>query len=178
MPSWLQRYGALPRCVLWFAVGQFLINLINTAQFLLLNLFLRSHHLDDPAIAALTSQRFVGTFSGDSRRSMAARTLLALALGHRCGVVSADGIGFPGGCPARCDACGILVLFADGICRAGAERGEHAHGIAHGQCGEIKRGAEPDVRHLGGGQHLRRYAFQHPARHGTNRCFRLACGFG
>lgn len=62
MPSWLQRYGTLPRCVLWFAVGQFLINLINTAQFLLLNLFLRSHHLDDPAIAALTSQRFVGTF--------------------------------------------------------------------------------------------------------------------
>ena len=62
MPSWLQRYGALPRCVLWFAVGQFLINLINTAQFLLLNLFLRSHHLDDPTIAALTSQRFVATF--------------------------------------------------------------------------------------------------------------------
>jgi predicted MFS family arabinose efflux permease len=62
MPSWLQRYGTLPRCVLWFAAGQFLINLINTAQFLLLNLFLRSHHLDDPTIAALTSQRFVGTF--------------------------------------------------------------------------------------------------------------------
>jgi len=62
MPSWLQRYGTLPRCVLLFAVGQFLINLINTAQFLLLNLFLRSHHLDDPAIAALTSQRFVATF--------------------------------------------------------------------------------------------------------------------
>jgi predicted MFS family arabinose efflux permease len=61
MPEWLQRYGTLPRCVLWFAVGQFLINLINTAQFLLLNLFLRSHHLDDPAIAALTSQRFVAT---------------------------------------------------------------------------------------------------------------------
>ena len=61
-PSWLNRYGALPRCVLWFAVGQFLLNLIHTAQFLLLNLFLKSHHLDDPAIAALTSQRFVGTF--------------------------------------------------------------------------------------------------------------------
>lgn len=42
-----------------FAAGQFLINLINSAQFLLLNLFLKESGLDDPAIAALTSQRFV-----------------------------------------------------------------------------------------------------------------------
>ena len=42
-----------------FAAGQFLINLIQTAQFLLLNLFLKDRGLDDPAIAALTSQRFV-----------------------------------------------------------------------------------------------------------------------
>jgi predicted MFS family arabinose efflux permease len=62
LPSWLQHYGTLPRSVLLFAAGQFLINLINTAQFLLLNLFLKSHHLDDPTIAALTSQRFVATF--------------------------------------------------------------------------------------------------------------------
>ena len=42
-----------------FAAGQFLINLIVTAQFLLLNLFLKAKGLGDPAIAALTSQRFV-----------------------------------------------------------------------------------------------------------------------
>jgi predicted MFS family arabinose efflux permease len=62
LPAWLQRYRTLPRCVILFAAGQFLINLINTAQFLLLNLFLKAHHLDDPTIAALSSQRFVATF--------------------------------------------------------------------------------------------------------------------
>lgn len=62
LPGWIVRYVALPRCVLWFAAGNFLINLINTAQFLLLNLFLKAHHLDDPTIAALSSQRFVATF--------------------------------------------------------------------------------------------------------------------
>ena len=51
----------LPKCVLLFAAGQFFINLINTAQFLLLNLFLKDQGLADPAIAALTSQRFVAT---------------------------------------------------------------------------------------------------------------------
>lgn len=61
-PRWLQRYASLPRCILWLALGQFLLNLIHTAQFLLLNLFLRAHHLDDPSIAALSSQRFVATF--------------------------------------------------------------------------------------------------------------------
>lgn len=62
LPAWLERYRTLPRCVILFAIGQFLINLINTAQFLLLNLFLKAHHLDDPTIAALSSQRFVATF--------------------------------------------------------------------------------------------------------------------
>lgn len=62
IPTWLQHYGALPRCILLFALGQFLLNLIHAAQFLLLNLFLKHHHLDDPAIAALTSQRYVATF--------------------------------------------------------------------------------------------------------------------
>ena len=62
LPSWLARYGSLPRSIILFAIGQFLINLINTAQFLLLNLYLKAQHLDDPAIAALTSQRFVATF--------------------------------------------------------------------------------------------------------------------
>jgi len=47
--------------VLLFVAGQFLINLINSAQFLLLNLFLKSHGLDDPAIAALSSKRFLAT---------------------------------------------------------------------------------------------------------------------
>lgn len=61
LPQWLARYRALPRCLVLFACGQFLINLINSAQFLLLNLFLKAHHLDDPAIAALSSQRFVAT---------------------------------------------------------------------------------------------------------------------
>lgn len=42
-----------------FAAGNFLINLIFSAQFLLLNLFLKQRGLDDPTIAALTSQRFV-----------------------------------------------------------------------------------------------------------------------
>lgn len=62
LPAWLNRYRTLPKCVLLFAAGQFLINLINTAQFLMLNLFLKERGLDDPAIAALTSQRFLATF--------------------------------------------------------------------------------------------------------------------
>ena len=59
LPAWLESYRKLPKSVLLFAAGQFLINLINTAQFLLLNLFLKDKGLGDPAIAALTSQRFV-----------------------------------------------------------------------------------------------------------------------
>jgi predicted MFS family arabinose efflux permease len=62
LPAWLDSYRTLPKCVLLFAGGQFLINLINTSQFLLLNLFLKSRGLDDPAIAALTSHRFLATF--------------------------------------------------------------------------------------------------------------------
>lgn len=61
LPAWLERYRTLPRCVLIFAAGQFLINLINSSQFLLLNLFLKSRGLDDPAIAALASHRFLAT---------------------------------------------------------------------------------------------------------------------
>lgn len=57
----MERYRALPRPVYHFAAGQFLINLINSAQFLLLNLYLKNQGLDDPAIAALGSQRFVAT---------------------------------------------------------------------------------------------------------------------
>jgi predicted MFS family arabinose efflux permease len=52
----------LPERVFVFAAGQFLINLITSAQFLLLNLFLKDKGLDDPAIAALSAQRFVATF--------------------------------------------------------------------------------------------------------------------
>ena len=62
LPGWIERYRTLPRCVVVFVAAQFLINLINTAQFLLLNLFLKNCGLGDPAIAALTSQRFVATF--------------------------------------------------------------------------------------------------------------------
>jgi predicted MFS family arabinose efflux permease len=62
LPDWLERYRLLPRRVFCFAAGQFLINLITSAQFLLLNLFLKDKGLDDPAIAALSSQRFVATF--------------------------------------------------------------------------------------------------------------------
>jgi predicted MFS family arabinose efflux permease len=62
LPQWLENYRLLPRQVLWFAGGQFLINLITTAQFLLLNLFLKEKGLDDPEIAALSSQRFVAMF--------------------------------------------------------------------------------------------------------------------
>ena len=62
LPAWLERYRTLPKCILLFVAGQFLINLINTSQFLLLNLFLKSRGLDDPAIAALTSHRFLATF--------------------------------------------------------------------------------------------------------------------
>ena len=56
LPAWLDRYRTLPSRVIWFAAGQFLVNLITTAQFLLLNLFLKDRGLDDPSIAALTSQ--------------------------------------------------------------------------------------------------------------------------
>lgn len=59
LPAWLESYRLLPKRVMLFAAGQFLINLIVTAQFLLLNLFLKDKGLGDPAIAALTSQRFV-----------------------------------------------------------------------------------------------------------------------
>lgn len=62
VPDWLERYRLLPRCVVLFATGQFLISLITAAQFLLLNLFLKQKGLDDPEIAALSSQRFVATF--------------------------------------------------------------------------------------------------------------------
>jgi predicted MFS family arabinose efflux permease len=62
LPQWLENYRLLPRQVLWFAGGQFLLNLITTAQFLLLNLFLKEKGLDDPEIAALSSQRFVAMF--------------------------------------------------------------------------------------------------------------------
>lgn len=62
LPAWLERYRVLPKCVLQFAAGQFLINLINSAQFLLLNLFLKERGLADPEIAALTSHRFLATF--------------------------------------------------------------------------------------------------------------------
>lgn len=62
LPDWLERYRSLPGSVRCFAAGQFLISLITSAQFLLLNLFLKEKGLDDPAIAALSSQRFVATF--------------------------------------------------------------------------------------------------------------------
>ncbi len=62
LPAWLDRYRTLPKCVLQFAAGMFLINLINASQFLLLNLFLKARGLDDPTIAAVTSHRFLATF--------------------------------------------------------------------------------------------------------------------
>jgi hypothetical protein len=62
LPYWLERYRALPRDVWLLVVGQFLLNLMNTGQFLLLNLFLKQHRLGDPEIAALSSQRFVAVF--------------------------------------------------------------------------------------------------------------------
>jgi len=62
LPAWLESYRTLPKCVLLFVAGQFLINLINSSQFLLLNLFLKARGLDDPAIAALGSYRFLATF--------------------------------------------------------------------------------------------------------------------
>jgi predicted MFS family arabinose efflux permease len=62
LPLWLKHYATLPKSIMLYAAGNFLLNLIHAAQFLLLNLFLKSHALDDPAIAALTSQRYVATF--------------------------------------------------------------------------------------------------------------------
>ncbi len=62
LPAWLESYRTLPRPVLWFVAGQFLINMINSSQFLLLNLFLKARGLDDPAIAELGSYRFLATF--------------------------------------------------------------------------------------------------------------------
>jgi predicted MFS family arabinose efflux permease len=59
LPGWIERYRELPVPVLHLAAGQFLINLINSAHFFLLNLYLKESGLDDPAIAALGSQRFV-----------------------------------------------------------------------------------------------------------------------
>lgn len=62
LPEWILRYRGLPRAVFVFSAAQFLINLINTAQFLLLNLFMKEQGLDDPEIASLASKRFVATF--------------------------------------------------------------------------------------------------------------------
>jgi hypothetical protein len=62
LPGFLERYRQLPRPVILFSIGQFLINLIQTALFLLLNLFLKQGGLDDPEIAALGSKRFIATF--------------------------------------------------------------------------------------------------------------------
>jgi len=62
LPKWLKTYHSLPSSVWQFVAGQFLINLTVTSQFLLLNLFLKGKGLSDPAIAALTSQRFIATF--------------------------------------------------------------------------------------------------------------------
>lgn len=59
LPDWIERYRELPSPVLYLAAGQFLINLIHSAHFFLLNLYLKGCGLDDPAIAALGSQRFV-----------------------------------------------------------------------------------------------------------------------
>jgi len=61
LPAWLEKYRSLPGPVFLFTFGQFLISLITSAQFLLLNLYLKERGLDDPAIAALGSQRFVAT---------------------------------------------------------------------------------------------------------------------
>ena len=61
-PEWLEGYRQLPPRVYAFVAGQFFISLVTTAQFLLLNLFLKAKGLDDPAIAALSSHRFVATF--------------------------------------------------------------------------------------------------------------------
>jgi len=63
IPAWLNRYRNLPKCVVQFVAAQFLINLINSSQFLLLNLFLKERGLSDPSIAALTSQRFLATLA-------------------------------------------------------------------------------------------------------------------
>lgn len=62
VPSWLKRYRELPRSVYDFAAAQLLVNLIQAAQFLLLNLFLKEGGLGDPQIAALGSKRFIATF--------------------------------------------------------------------------------------------------------------------
>ncbi len=62
LPVWLDRYRALPKTIFVFAAGQFLINLIGSAQFLLLNLFMNERGMEDPAIAALGAQRFIATF--------------------------------------------------------------------------------------------------------------------
>jgi predicted MFS family arabinose efflux permease len=59
LPGWIERYRELPGTVIHLAVGQFLINLVGSAHFFLLNLYLKERGLDDPAIAALGSQRFV-----------------------------------------------------------------------------------------------------------------------
>jgi predicted MFS family arabinose efflux permease len=61
-PVWLEGYRQLPPRVFAFVAGQFFISLVTSTQFLLLNLFLKSKGLDDPAIAALSSHRFIATF--------------------------------------------------------------------------------------------------------------------
>lgn len=61
-PEWLEGYRQLPPRVYAFVAGQFFISLVTSAQFLLLNLFLKSKGLDDPSIAALSSHRFIATF--------------------------------------------------------------------------------------------------------------------
>ncbi len=59
LPSWMENYRGLPRPVLHFTAGHFLINLITATQFLLLNLYLKQQGMSDPTIAGLTSHRFL-----------------------------------------------------------------------------------------------------------------------
>ncbi|HEX5791257.1 MAG TPA: MFS transporter [Luteolibacter sp.] len=59
LPSWMENYRSLPRPVIHFTAGQFLINLITATQFMLLNLYLKRQGMEDPAIAGLTSHRFL-----------------------------------------------------------------------------------------------------------------------
>ena len=56
----IDRYRTIPESTLYLILGIFLLNLVNGAFILILNIFLREYGFEDQQIGAFTSFRFLG----------------------------------------------------------------------------------------------------------------------
>lgn len=61
--SLLQRYRSIPKSTLYLIFGIFLLNLVNGAFILILNIYLRKHGFVDQQIGNFTSYRFLGVLA-------------------------------------------------------------------------------------------------------------------